>query len=88
MSTKYNPGATVTVGDLEVGDTIFLSERIQAVGKPVPIRPAVVTQATPRTNGRVEVWVRPANSTDAANTDYTLGTLPATREFRAAVEAV
>ena len=88
MSTKYNPGATVTVGELEVGDTIFLREQIMAVGKPVPVNPVVVTQATPRTNGRVEVWVRAANSPASANTARTLGTLPATREFRAAVEEV
>lgn len=86
MSTKYTPGATVTVGDLEVGDTIFLNERIKAVGKPVPVHPAEVVALTPIPNGRVRVEVRNALSSDIIPT-RSLGDLPATREFRAAVEA-
>lgn len=85
MSTKYNPGAVVTVGDLEVGDTVFLRQRrSQPGGLPVPIEPVEVTSLTPVPNGRVRVAVRNAESSDAVP-DRLLGDLPATREFRAAV---
>lgn len=83
MSTKYTPGATVTVGDLEVGDTIFLVERIKGFGKPVPVHPAEVVAVTPIPNGRVRVEVRNALSPDHIPS-RSLGDLPATREFRAA----
>ena len=86
MSSKYNPGATVTVGDLEVGDTIFLRQRrAQEGGLPVPVQPVKVTSLTPIPDGRVRVYVRNANSGGAVEPDL-LGDLPATREFRAAVE--
>lgn len=84
MSTKYNPGATVTVGDLEVGDTIFLREQIKGFGKPTPHHPVVVTDLTPIPNGRVRVSVRNALSPSHIPSRL-LGDLPATREFRAAV---
>lgn len=84
MSTKYTPGATVTVGDLEVGDTIFLREQIKGFGKPEPLHPAKVVALTPIPNGRVRVEVRNALSSDVVPA-RSLGDLPATREFRAAV---
>lgn len=88
MSTKYNPGAVVTVGDLEVGGTIFLRERRpQEGGLPVPIEPVVVTALTPIPDGRVRVEVRAANSSDTVPARL-LGDLPVTREFRAAVKEV
>lgn len=85
MSTKFNPGSTVTVGDLEVGDTIFLRQRrAQEGGLPVPIHAVVVTALTPIPDGRVRVYVRNVNSGGAVEPDL-LGDLPATRAFRAAV---
>lgn len=84
MPTKYNPGATVTVGDLEIGDTIFLREQIKAAGKPVPLHPVVVTALTPVPTGRVRVVVRNTESGSAVPA-RSLGDLPATREFRSAV---
>jgi hypothetical protein len=85
MSTKYTPGATVTVGDVEVGDTIFQhARRSNAGGLPVPIDPVVVTALTPIPNGRVRVAVRNANSPEHIPS-RSLGDLAATREFRAAV---
>lgn len=87
MSTKFSPGAVVTVGDLEVGDTVFLRDRIaQTGGERVPIAPVRVTALTPIPNGRVRVQVRNANSGTAIEPRL-LGDLPATREFRSAVEA-
>lgn len=85
MSTKYIPGATVTVGTLEVGDTVFLRQRrAPEGGLPVPIEPVEVTDLTPIPNGRVRVEVRNAGSSDVVPARL-LGDLPATREFRAAV---
>lgn len=85
MSTKFNPGATVTVGTLEVGDTVFLRQRRpQTGGLPVPIDPVEVIALTPIPNGRVRVEVRNAESSDVVPARL-LGDLPATREFRAAV---
>lgn len=88
MSSKYNPGATVTVGTLEVGDTVFLRERRpQEGGLPVPIEPVVVTALTPIPDGRVRVAVRNANSPEHVPARL-LGDLPVTREFRAAIKEV
>ncbi len=85
MSMKYTPGATVTVGSLEVGDTVFLRQRLpQEGGLPVPIQPAKVVALTPIPNGRVRVEVRNVGSSDVVPARL-LGDLPATREFRAAV---
>jgi hypothetical protein len=82
---KYNPGAVVTVGALEIGDLVFLREH-RTVGLPVPTHPARVTALTPLADGRVRVYVRNAGS-GASVEPRLLGDLPATREFRAAVEA-
>lgn len=86
MSTQYTPGAVVTVGTLEVGDTIFLRQRANSPGLPVPTHPATVTSLVPFADGRVQVTVQPANSDSAP--ERLLGQLPATREFRSAVAAV
>ncbi|MCP1430444.1 hypothetical protein J3D45_002942 [Microbacterium foliorum] len=85
MSTKYNPGAVVTVGAVEVGDTIYLRQRTNSPGPPVPIQPATITAVTPLPDGRVRVAVRNAASS-AVVPERVLGDLPATREFRRAVE--
>lgn len=86
MSTKFNTGPVVTAGDLEVGDTVFLRSRIaQTGGERCPIAPVRVTSVTPIPNGRVRVSVRNANSA-RTDLDRLLGDLPATREFRSAVE--
>lgn len=84
---EYNPGAAVTVGDLELNDTVFLRERRDQFGLPVPTHAVKVTELVPLPDGRVRVYVRNANSDDAV-TPRLLGDLPATREFRAAVLAV
>ena len=86
MSTQYTPGAVVTVGTLEVGDTIFLRPRTSSTGLPVPTHPATVTGLVPFADGRVQVTVQPANSASAPT--RMLGHLPATREFRSAVATV
>lgn len=85
MSNTYTPGAVVTVGDLEVGDAIYLRERA-SVGGRVPIAAAVVTALHPKASGRIDVSVHPANSTPTAT--RSLGDLPVTREFRLAVVEV
>lgn len=82
-NNTYTPGAVTTVGDLEVGDTIFLRERRSEPGLPVPIAPAVVTALEPTTLGRIDVFAHAANSTPA--TARSLGSLAASREFRLAV---
>lgn len=83
--TKYTPGTVTTVGDLEVGDTIFLSQRRSpAGGLPVPHTPVVVTAVEPSPDGRILVNVRNANSASVVP-ERTLGQLPASREFRVAV---
>lgn len=84
MSTHYTPGEIVTVGALEVGDAVFLRERSNAPGEPVPTAPATVTELVPSSAGRIQVRVRPAESAAAATTRL-LGQLPVTREFRRAV---
>lgn len=84
--SNFNPGAVVTVDDLEVGDTIFQRQRKNATGLPVPTHPITVTALTPIPNGRVRVEVRNANSPSHMPSRL-LGDLPATREFRAAVQA-
>lgn len=84
MSTKFAPGAVVTVGALEIGDTIFLRHRTNSPGLPVPIQPATVTAVTPLPDGRVRVAVRNAVSSEVVPSRL-LGDLPATREFRRAV---
>ena len=84
-SNTYTPGENVTVGDLEVGDTVFLQERA-SVGGRVPIAPAVITALHPKASGRIDVSVHPANSTPTAT--RSLGALPVTREFRLAVVGV
>lgn len=81
---KYNPGPVVTVGDLEVGDTIFLSQRRNGPGLPAPITPARVTALAPLADGRVRVDVKPASAGSSVPAKF-LGDLPATREFRSAV---
>lgn len=83
-NNTYTPGAVTTVGDLEVGDTIFLRERA-SVGGPAPIAPAIVTALHPKASGRIDVSVHPANSTPTAT--RSLGALPPTREFRLAALA-
>lgn len=84
--SNYTPGAVVTVGDLEVGDTIFQRQRKNATGLPEPTAPITVTALTPIPNGRVRVYVRNANSPSHVPARL-LGDLPATREFRSAVAA-
>lgn len=84
MSTKYNPGAAVTVGELELGDTVFLSQRSAGAGMPVPTHPATVTELLPFADGRVSVSVKNAGA-GAGVPDRLLGYLPASREFRRAV---
>lgn len=84
---KYNPGTVVTVGDLEVGDTVFLRQRSSRPGLPVPTHPATVSELTPLPDGRVRVSVKNTGS-GASVPARLLGDLPATREFRAAVLAV
>jgi len=84
MSEKFNPGPVVTVGALEVGDTVFLRARTTSPGLPIPTHPAVVTEVTPTIDGRVRVCVRNANA-DQSVVARLLGDLPATREFRSAV---
>ena len=79
---NYTPGTVVTVGALQIGDTIFLRER-QTVGLPVPTHPATVVELTPLPDGRVQVRVKSA-PTSAAEARL-LGQLPVTREFRRAV---
>jgi hypothetical protein len=81
---NYNPGAAVTVGDLTVGDVVFLRERTNGAGSPVPTTPATVTELVPSSAGRIQVRVRAAAS-DSAATTRLLGQLPVTREFRRAV---
>ena len=44
---NYTPGTVVTVGALQIGDTIFLRER-QTVGLPVPTHPATVVELAVR----------------------------------------
>jgi hypothetical protein len=73
------------VGELEVGDTVFLRETRQQVGLPLPTHPATVTELVPSADGRVVVRVRSANS--GVVEPRLLGQLPATREFRRAIEA-
>lgn len=87
MTTKYTPGATVTVGDLEVGDTIYLRERRSSnrIGLPVPVQPVVVTEVVPVVNGQVSVYVRNVGSDEGVVEPRLLGHLPVSREFRAAV---
>ena len=83
--TTYNPGPVVTVADLDAGDTVFTSQRRSLEGGlPQPINPVVVTAATPKANGRVEVYVRNARSSQSV-APRLLGDLPGTREFRSAV---
>ena len=82
-TNTYTPGAVTTVGDLEVGDTIFLRERRNETGLPTPIAAAVVTELEPTSDGRIDVTVHAAASTPA--TARSLGALPATREFRLAI---
>lgn len=82
MSNKYTPGEVVTVGDLEVGDTVFLRQRT-TVGQPVPTHPATVTALEPTSDGRVAVSVRSANAADTSA--RLLGSLPVAREFRRVV---
>lgn len=86
MSNKFNPGPTTTVGDLEVGDLIFLrARRVPNGGLPVPVQPVEVTAVTPLTDGRVRVYIKPANG--GGGIERLLGDLPAMREYRTAVEA-
>lgn len=84
--SKFTPGAVATVGDLEVGDTVFLRERRNYPGLPIPTHPAEVTALAPQADGRVRVYVV---NPDAGNgvEPRLLGDLPATREFRRAVLA-
>lgn len=84
MST-FNPGPVVTVGDLEVNDVIFLRERRNAPGLPVPTHPARVTAVIPLADGRVSVEVRNPGAGGGVPTRR-LGELPASREFRSAVQ--
>ncbi|MDL5351591.1 hypothetical protein [Microbacterium sp. zg-YB36] len=84
---EYNPGAVVTVGALEVGDTVFLRERKGRPGLPIPTHAARVTDLVPIPDGRVRVYVVNANEGGGVEPRL-LGDLPATREFRAAVLAV
>lgn len=81
----YSPGEITTVGDLEVGDTIFLRERKpQAGGLARPTTPATVTALEPNVDGTVLVHVRPGDATTAVP-ERALGYLPIGREFRLAV---
>jgi len=82
--SKFNPGALVTVGTLEVGDTIFLRERRVQEGLPIPTHPVTVTELVPFADGRVQVAVRNANA-DSSVPARLIGQLPAAREFRSAV---
>lgn len=84
--SNFNPGAVVTVGTLEVGDTVFLSQRRNGAGLPVPIQPAVVTELVPLATGQVRVYVINPGA-GAGVPARLLGDLPASREFRAAVPA-
>jgi hypothetical protein len=86
MSNKYTPGEVTTVGELEVGDTVFLQAR-QTVGEPVPTHAATVTELVPASTGHILVRVKSANA-GASATPRLLGQLPVTREFRRAVLAV
>lgn len=86
MST-FTPGPVVTVGALNVGDTIFLRSRKVQDGLPVPTHPATVATVTPLADGRVRVAVRSANA-DTSAPARLIGDLPASREFRSAVAAV
>lgn len=83
MSTQYSPGPVVTVGVLEVGDTVFLRERRNAPGVPIPTHPATVTELVPLPDGRVRVYVLNAGA-GSGIPPRLLGDLPATREFRSA----
>jgi hypothetical protein len=84
--SNFNPGAVVTVGTLEVGDTVFLYQRRNYEGLPVPHTPAVVTELVPLADGRVRVYVINPGA-GAGVPARLLGDLPSTREFRAAVAA-
>lgn len=83
---KYTPGTVATVGELEVGDTVFLRERRNAPGLPIPTHPATVTELVPFADGRIQVAVKNAGSGDSI-APRLLGQLPPTREFRRAVLA-
>lgn len=84
---NYTPGTVVTVGALQVGDTIFLRETRQQVGLPVPTHPATVTELIPLATGHVQVRTRPAGDGGGVEPRL-LGQLPVTREFRHAVLVV
>lgn len=86
MSNKYTPGEVTTVGELEVGDTVFLQAR-KAVGEPVPTHAATVVDLVPASTGHILVRVKSANA-GASVAPRLLGQLPVTREFRRAVLAV
>jgi len=83
MANKYTPGGVATVGELEVGDLIFLRER-HTVGLPVPSHAVIITELVPSVGGRVQVGVKNAGSGPSV-ASRTLGQLPATREFRRAI---
>ncbi|MEV8265646.1 hypothetical protein AB0P00_15995 [Microbacterium sp. NPDC077057] len=85
--SNFNPGPVVTVGALNVGDTVYLRTRRMQDGLPVPTHPVTVADVEPYADGRVQVTVRAANA-DASGPTKSLGRLPATREFRSAVAAV
>ena len=82
---NYTPGTVVTVGALQIGDTIFLRQRT-TVGLPVPTHPATVTELIPLPDGRVQVRTRPAGGGGGVEPRL-LGQLPVSREFRRAVMA-
>jgi hypothetical protein len=83
MANKYTAGEVTTVGELEVGDTVFLRETRQQTGLPSPTHPATVAELVPLADGRVQVRVTNAES-GASVEPRLLGQLPATREFRRA----
>ncbi|MGN7964912.1 hypothetical protein ACTJKK_02420 [Microbacterium sp. 22179] len=83
--SKFNPSSVVTVGALEVGDTIFLRERRVQAGLPIPTHPVIVTELVPFADGRVQVAVRNTNAASSVPARF-IGYLPASREFRRAVE--
>ena len=79
---NYTPETVVTVGALQIGDTIFLRER-KTVGLPIPTHPATITELIPLPDGRVQVRVKSAPPSAAEV--RLLGQLPVSREFRHAV---
>ena len=85
--SNYTPGTVVTVGALQIADTIFLRQRTNGPGLPVPTHPATVTELIPLATGHVRVYVKNAGA-GAGVPARLLGDLPATREFRRAVLAV